>query len=177
MYLIFLSIQATHILLLSGNDREDFVFDLIHSLLNVIIYIVSFFFPYHAANYSHSEHNRYHEKMNDAYLKINIHVKVEENMLLHSCQPGNGAFEVRVHGSPAQPPTPADRERFQKSAAKKYKEYFREASIVQGANILNNKKEEFDFLPSLVFINIPLSSAGYTAALFLGAFSVIISFI
>jgi hypothetical protein len=189
MYLTFLSIQAAHILLLTGNDREDFLTDLIHSLLNVIIYILSFFFPYLAANSSHSEHDRYRKKMNDVYLNIKIDVKVEDgSMLLHTCEPGNGVFKVenyRVYGnggySPASLPTDTEKKRrFQEGAKEKYKEYFREASIVQGTNVLNNamgKKEEFDFLPSLKIVNIPLNSPGYTAAIALGFVSVILSFI
>jgi hypothetical protein len=186
IYLTFISIQAAHILLLMGSKREVFILDLAHSFLNILTYALGFFSPYLLANYSRTQHNRYRKEMYNAFLEIKIDVKVGDGVMLHSCQPGNGVFKatnyrtVNSNGeySPASSaPNDNQKERFQEAAKEIYREYFQEACRVQGTNVLMGKKEEFDFIPSLIIINIPLDSSGYTMAIFLSILSVVCTFI
>lgn len=91
MYIIFLLVQMVHVLVVLIPEKVNW-FDFAHSMLNISIYIMSFFFPYYTACSLHVACQSYHRKMISAYLAIKLKEEVERSnqpkiIVTYLCEP------------------------------------------------------------------------------------------
>lgn len=201
IYLIYILVRIVHILLAPTGEKIEHL-DLIHSILNISIYILGLFFPYYTAIWLNMEGQSYQRKMIDAYIEIEVKMEVEREqdqstttiIVTYLCKLGNeieykgcefkipsivSSYErahIMLSSRPAEI-SPEENERCREQVKVMYKQYCREALVIQGTNITNMTKAGFYFLPSFLNISIPLDSPGYAFIKLLTVISFIFSFV
>lgn len=178
--------------------------DIIHSILTLFIHFVAFFVPYYAAAELNAAHKNYYKKMSDAYWEIKIVVTYPDSLTIESvtylCKPGNDIKCIAISQRSVMPVVTIAHEQsvgedthlllggsqkpseettmttqdqyYYNKMEEKYLLYYKEALEVQG-NIMT-RLDEFDFVPSISNISIPLSSEGYTLTILLTLLSLIL---
>ena len=198
-YLIFILVRVVHILLVTLTVSEEIKYlDLIHSLLYILVYAIGFFAPYYAATWLHVACQRYHKKMIDAYLEVQITEKVQRGdghsyvFVTYLCKPGD-EIEYKAPSRPIDNSEANETSHLLRNSPilsqeedstcrdklkQKYKLYCQESLVTQGTNIINmTKTSEFDFVPSFLNISIPLDSPGYTFTILLTVIFVAFNFV
>ena len=178
IYLIFILVRVIHILqAVSKNvsSTDDFA----NSVLTIFIHFVAFFLPYFAGAELNSAHKNYYRKMNSAFSSSQLGVE----SVTYLCRPGKSIelVDMSQHNVQVNEATPllqpeemstTENCYFDKEMERKYQLYYKEALKVQG-NIM--KICEFDFVPSLLNVSIPLTSQGYTFTILLTIVSLVLN--
>jgi hypothetical protein len=201
-YLTFAMINVVHLMLSMRGVIEYQNLDVLHSILNISIYVTAFFVPYYMAVWLNTTcQSCYRARMIDSYLAVMIKMEIERGwgqaiVATYLCKSGNVVEHIGcdfkahedsvtssnecVHLLSRKAPTfsPEEDRKCRKKINEKYKEYCREVLVVQGTNILNlTKMAEFQFIPSVLNISIPLNSPAYILPLVLSLISIIYSFL
>ena len=194
VYLIYVLIHLVHVMRILSLGLHENIFDITSTIMNILLHFAAFMFPYYMGITLNSAHHSYHKEIIDTYLGIEIVL----NDAHYLCKPGN-YIKALIHKEGQaededdeeeddeeeddKAPCIPKREELhdvdsstRREVKKIYKEYFKEALKVQ-TSVITTKVAEFDFIPSFLSISIPLDSHGYTFAVLLTVFSIVLSFL
>ena len=183
IYLIFVLIALVHIMkVLKGGVLKNYV-RIFHSFFNIAFYFLALFMPLSMGSWLNNVHENYYKTMREKYLKVIIMKKI--------CSPGNN-----IHPCNEATESNADTERSRQAtqdpddttmlalqtfnertplikspSEEYYVEYYNKAMEKNMPKIT-----EFDFIPSLGNITIPLDSQGYTFTIILTVVSIVYNF-
>ena len=187
IYLIFVLIALVHTMKVLKDGVLKNYLRILHSFFNIAFYFLALFMPFYMGSWLNNIHENYYKTMREKYLKVIIMKKI--------CSPGNNIHpcnedtERITTSRPAphdQEPDDTDTETAQPlqkanegtpllpkaSPEKKYVEYYNKAMEKNMPKIT-----EFDFIPSLGNITIPLDSQGYTFTIILTIISIVYNFV
>lgn len=180
-YLIFVLIQLVHIAKTISTGMHEKTLDIASAIANIVLHFFAFFFPYYMGISLNNAHHAYHKGMINTYFGTIIDI----GQARYECKPGNYCVKIPPEGKEARErdkEKAKDKEarhkeaRDKEKAEEKYREFFKKALSVQ-ISVIVAKKDEFDLVPSVCGISIPFDSPGYTLALLLTVFSMILNFI
>ena len=171
-------VNLVHITWISSKGIGKDIFDIIHANLSTGTFLTDFLIPWFLATWLNKEHCKYYREMLNMCLEIEIAHGGEEFL----CSLGNDMKKIRK-------PHEGDNEGallLQKSewitlanqndeVEDLYKDYYREVWTAPGY-IIENKKEEFEFVPSFMYISIPVNSPGYAFTILISVFSIVLRF-
>ena len=171
IYIVYLLIHLVHIMKIISLGLHESILDILSAIMNILVHLVAFLFPYTMGIRLNSAHDSYHKKIADTYFGVEIEI----NGVYHLCKPGNyskGIIKEKTGDTLYKITEPSKKMEIEKL----YKEYFKEALRIQ-TNVITTKKAEFNFIPSFWSVNIPLDGYGYTFAVFLTVISIVLSFL
>ena len=141
-------------------------YDFLATVINIIIHNMAFLLPYCMAYKLNSAHQAYHKEFVDSYLGLEVVLDGPGNT--YKCIPGCKPEKVTQQQSEVELPkleqleptetSPLLESENVKLAEEKYKDYFKNLS----KSFILKKVDEFDFVPSICNLNVPLKSLLYT---------------
>ena len=186
IYLLYVLVALVHTLKVLKHDLKENYLTILHSIFSLIFYFLALFMPFYMGSWLNSVHENYYKTMREKYLKVIIMKKI--------CSPGNNiqpcneATESNERITTLAPPKADDidttqalqevnertplKKRSKVSAPEEYVEYYNKAMEKNMPKIT-----EFDFIPSLGNITIPLDSQGYTFTIILTVVSIVYNFV
>ena len=176
VYLIFVSNQLVEILS-SKSGRSKFIIAQSSTLLAYDL--LSMLLPYFVANWLNQAHHEYYEKMLEVCLKLVIKVKGNHVLVIkpgfssEESKEGKEKFDILNKNQSLNSSDTSVCYVYKSLHTNLKDQYMKYYKLVLANNI--TLKSEFDFVPSIFGISIPLDSPGYAMALLLSVLSIVVS--
>ncbi len=165
VYLFSVLVRIVHIIkpLFSANLSSS-GWEVSHSFLYLVFDLFGFLLPYYMGTLLNKLHEAYYKKMKDVYFEMKVQIPFEDHSITFVCQPGNKKPK-QLHVDDTR------RTRNQKEEKMAKDLYLKYYSLAMEKNM--NKIKEFDLVPSMMGISVPLDSQGYTFTILLTIMSII----
>lgn len=151
VYLLSVLVELVHIVRpLVNNKNSKYDLDFFNTLLYLTFDLFAFFVPYFMGIWLNEVHHQYYEKMATLYYKVDIKLSDERTL---NFEPG----KITNDNTPEE--------------KKQLTEFYCTAMEKK-----MDKKLDFDFVPVIIGISIPLDNPGYSFTILISIMSIIFNF-
>lgn len=155
IYLLSLMLEIVHLVKPFYNkDKLDNI-DVAHSVLYLVFDLLAFIIPFYMGTWLNDSHHEYHKKLLDGCFGP---ITIDKYTFKPGYQYDRSVSETKANKG-------------KRDAGALYIKYY---NFMSAKNLA--KRAEFDFVPSIFGISIPLDSQGYTFSILLSVISVIFNF-